>query len=286
MRVSKVSGNVGAEICGIDLRRCDDKRTFAEIRHALNDHGVVFFRDQELTLDQYIEFGKRFGTLFINNSPSISALPRRPEVEEIRKEPDETSNIGDEWHVDQAHREKPCMGTILYGQEIPPFGGDTLYANTSAAYDRLPEELKDEIDGLEAVHSISFLIEQAMWRTGDPDGRFARALKKADATAVHPVVKVHPETGRKCIYVNPASTRNFVGRTREESLPLLNRLYRHVLLPEFGCRFRWKKGSIAFWDNRQVWHYASNDYHGMRRVLYRLVVQTPPANGVAAHRAG
>lgn len=275
MKIDKVTGYIGANISGVDLATCNDQRIYDEIRTALNEHGVIFFRDQKLTVEQYVAFGERFGTLFINRGPTIQALADYPPVEELRKEPDERSNIGDEWHSDQAHRQNPCMGTILYGKLIPPYGGDTLFASPAAAYEHLPAQLREEIEGLEAVNSQSFLIRETAMRTGDPDGRFARAAH-ASAEAIHPVVKVHPETGRKVIFVNPAYTYSFVGKSREESLPLLNELFKRVLLPEFGCRFSWREGSLAFWDNRQTWHYAVNDYQGHRRIMHRLVVQSNP----------
>lgn len=274
MKVTKVGGYIGADISGVDIANCKNEQTFDEIKKALYEHGVIFFRDQKLSLNQYIDFGKRFGELFINNSPSISAMPDYPELEEIRKEPNEKSNIGDEWHTDQAYRDNPCIATILYGCVIPPHGGDTSFTSTASAYEQLADNLKDEVESLKAVNSHIFLLEQTAQRTGDPDGRFVAALKKASTKeAIHPVVTIHPETGRKCLYVNPAYTSHFVGRTRERSIPLLEKLYKHVLKPEFSCRFRWQKNSIAIWDNRQVWHYAANDYQGQQRLLYRMVVQ-------------
>lgn len=281
MKVDKVGGYIGAEISGVDLATCQDPQVYGDIRKALNESAVVFFRDQDLTLDQYVAFGERFGDLFVNNSPTIENMRDRPQVEIVRKEPEEVSNIGDDWHTDQAHRPNPCMGTILYGREIPPYGGDTLFANTAAAYDHLPDRLKSSVEGLEAIQSPAFLLEQAKARTGDPDGRFAKAQARS-AETVHPVIRTHPETGRKVIYVNPAYTYRFTDRTREESVELLNALYRHVLLPEFGCRFRWRKNSIAFWDNRQTWHYATNDYHGHRRVMQRLIVRSAEPAALAA----
>lgn len=273
MKVNRVSGYIGAEITGIDLRQYDQIGAFSRIRELLNEYGVLFFYDQNLTVDEYIRFGRQFGDLFINNSPSISALPDHPEVEILRKASGDVNNIGDDWHSDQAHRNDPCMGTILYGLDIPPYGGDTLFANTAAAYENLSKDVQEEINDLRAVHSLSFLIRRAIERKGDPEGRLARAAKAAQATAIHRVVQLHPDTGRRCIYVNPAYTERFEGKTREESIPLLNLLYNHILLPEFGCRFRWKSRAVAFWDNRQVWHYATNDYQGYRRELYRLVVR-------------
>jgi len=274
MKIDKVGGYIGAEISEVDLATCDDDAAYRAIRGALNDHGVIFFRDQHLTPEQYIRFGQRFGTLFINNNPGIATLENHPEIETLRKEPNELSNIGDEWHTDQAHRDRPCMGTMLYGQVIPPYGGDTLFVNTAAAYERLPASLKAAIESLSAIHSHAFLVDKAKIRSGDVDGRFVHMDRSKEA--VHPVVLTHPETGRKVLFVNPAYTYCFVGQTHEESQSLLNELYQHALLPEFGCRFRWQPNSLAFWDNRQTWHYAANDYHGHRRVMHRMVVQETP----------
>jgi len=286
VKVNKVGGYIGAELTDIDLNKCDD-RTFDDVQQALWDHGVIFFRDQDFTIEQYINFGKRWGELFVNNSPAIGKVDNEnyPEVEEIRKNPDEVSNIGDEWHADQSYRPDPCMGTILYARDVPAYGGDTCYANTTTAYELLSDEMKKEIEGLEALHSQSFLLEQVALRTGDPDGRFAAAMKRATNTeTAHPVVATHPETGRKSLYISPAYTSNFVGMSREESAPLLDKLYKHVLRPEFNCRMRWKNNSLAIWDNRQVWHYASNDYQGHLRILHRLVVKDNLQ--VAARAAG
>lgn len=266
-----ISGALGAEIADLDLSAEHNDATYAEIRSALNEHGVIFLRDQSLTPEQFVVFAERFGELQINRSPVISTLPGNPKVEELRKEPHEVTNIGDQWHTDQASREKPCMGTVLLAREVPPFGGDTLFINMARAYDNLSEGLKRTLDDLRAVHSLAFLLADAA-ADGDPDGRFANA-HRADSEAVHPVVLRHPENGRKILYVNPGYTMRFEGWTRRESKPLLDYLYQHAQQPEFGCRFRWRPGSMAFWDNRQTWHYAVNDYHGHRRVMHRIVIK-------------
>jgi taurine dioxygenase len=248
-----ISGALGAEIVDLNLSAEHDDATYAEIRSALNEHGVIFLRDQNLTPEQFVVFAERFGKLQINRSPVISTLPGNPKVEELRKEPHEVTNIGDQWHTDQASREKPCMGTVLLAREVPPFGG-----------------LKRTLENLHAVHSLAFLLADAA-ADGDPDGRFVNA-HQANSESVHPVVLRHPENGRKILYVNPGYTERFEGWTRRESKPLLDYLYQHAQLPEFGCRFRWRPGSMAFWDNRQTWHYAVNDYHGYRRVMHRIVI--------------
>ncbi len=274
MKVQKVTGYVGATISEVDLATCDDADTYRYIYRVLLENAVVFFRDQELSIERYLEFGRRFGELIRNNSPVIRTMADHPELEIIRKEADAISNIGDEWHTDQSHRPDPCMGTILYAVEVPSHGGDTLFANTAAAYDSLPDDLKQAVRGLRAVHSPEYLLRQTAERTGDPDKLFG-STRATSRPTTHPVVRVHPETGRKVLYVNPAYTENFEGQTPEQSQPLLQRLFSHVQRPEHYCRFRWRKGSLAFWDNRQAWHYAVNDYHGSAREMRRLIVRAP-----------
>ena len=270
--IQPVSGALGAEIHGIDLANDVDDRVYADIRVALNEYGVIFFRDQKLDSAQLVSFCERFGELQVERSPVIKRVPGHPMVELMVKEAHEITNIGEGWHTDQASREKPCMGTVLYAREVPPYGGDTLFANMAAAYDGLSDGLKQALEGLNAVHSLLFLLMTQKALHGDPDGRFEDA-HKADSVATHPVVMRHPETGRKILYVNPGYTTHFEGWTREESLPLLNYLYEHGAKPEFTCRFRWRPDSLAMWDNRQTWHYAANDYHGHRRLMHRVVIR-------------
>lgn len=271
IELEPVSAALGVEIRNVDLSQPQDARAIAEILAALNENAVIFFHDQHLTDGQFNAFGEAFGELQLNRSPVIKTIPGFPTIEEIRKEPHEVTNIGEEWHTDQAAQPHPSMGTILLAREAPPVGGDTLFINTAAVFQTLSDGLKRTLRKLRAVHSLSFLLENAAAQHGDPDGRFADA-GLATAEAVHPVVTTHPETGREVLYVSPGYTVRFDGWSREESLPLLDMLYRHAERPEFQCRFRWREGSIAFWDNRQTWHYAANDYHGHRRVMHRLVV--------------
>jgi taurine dioxygenase len=270
--IQPISGALGAEIGGVDLAEDVGDGVISEIRAALNAHGAIFFRDQHLTPAQLVAFSERFGELQVERSPVIHRVPGHPMVELMVKEAHEITNIGEGWHTDQASRETPCMGTILYARDIPPYGGDTLFSNMAAAYEALSDGLKETLEGLSAVHSLYFLLMTQKALHGDPDGRFEHA-DKADSVATHPVVMRHPETGRKILYVNPGYTTHFEGWTAEESAPLLNYLFRHGQKPEFTCRFRWQVDSLAFWDNRQTWHYAANDYHGHRREMHRVVVK-------------
>jgi len=273
IKFNKIGGFIGAEVTGVTLGIENDPSVFQELREGLNTHGVIVFRNQEMDVEQFMRFGQGFGPLFVNNSPATKAISGYPMVEDMRKEADEKTNIGDEWHTDQSNKEHPCWMTILHGIDIPPFGGNTSFLSTAAAYDALPESLKTLLGTLEAEHSSEFILRNAIERMGNDDNRFN--LSKATARAIHPVVKKHPETGRKVIYVNPGYTSHFVGWTRDDSRALLDVIYRHALRQEFVCHVKWQPGTVAIWDNRQTWHYASNDYQGHRREMRRIVVNPP-----------
>ncbi len=270
IEIEPVTGYVGAEIQNIDLSRPHDNNIYREIRQALCDHGVIFFRDQKLTSQQYLAFAKHFGELTV--SPIMPLVEGFPQIAEVRKEAEQRDNIGGDWHTDQAYRKRPIMGTMLLARELPSRGGDTLFTNMAAAYAFLSDGLKKTLEGLRAVHSQDFLMATSRAQAGDMN---VAKMQLKETEAAHPVVTTHPETGRKILYVNPGYTSHFEGWTRRESEPLLNFLYQHALTPEFGCRFHWREGSLAFWDNRQTWHYAANDYHGERRLMHRIMVQPP-----------
>lgn len=261
LTVTPVTGYLGAELSGVDLSQPLDDATVAEIKGALNTHGVIFFRDQDLTPEQYLAFGSNFGQISVSKAlPTVDGYPL---INELIRQPEAQPNItGDAWHADQTYRDDPTYGTMLYGLQVPPYGADTAYINMQTAYDFLSEGLKQTLEGLNGVHV----------HARNQKNRTAEEIAARPEVAVHPVVTTHPETGRKALYVSPAYTARFQGWTEEESAPLLNFLFQHALRPEFGCRFRWAKGSIAFWDNRQTWHYAVNDSSGHLRVMHRLVI--------------
>jgi taurine dioxygenase len=272
--VEPVSPHVGAEIAGVDLARPLKDAAFAEIRRAFGEYGVVFFRDQHLSPEQHVGVAERFAPLDINRF--FAAVPGYPMIAEVRKEPEQTRNIGGGWHTDHSYDAVPALGSMLYARELPKTGGDTMFASMYAAYDALSDGLKATLDGLRACHSSRHVFGlEAHARRGDLVGRIGNP-ELATQDAVHPAVIRHPETGRKALYVNPGFTLRFEGWTEEESRPLLAYLYQHATRPEFTCRFHWREGSLALWDNRSTWHFALNDYQGERRLLHRITIQGSP----------
>ncbi|MBI5939357.1 MAG: TauD/TfdA family dioxygenase [Caulobacterales bacterium] len=272
--VRQVAGALGAEISGVDLSGTLSDETVAAIRRAFVEHQVIFFCDQSLTPAQQLAFGRRFGPLNIH--PYVAGMDDHPEVMEIIKEPSDKLNFGGGWHSDMSFLETPSIGSILYAVQVPEFGGDTLFASQAAAFEALSPGLRKTLEGLNAIHSA----EREYAPTG-PSAQKRESMKISDAEGMagrftHPMVKVHPETGRKALYVNPAFTMNIEGWSRRESKPLLDYLFQHSKQEAFTCRFSWRPGSIAFWDNRSVWHYALNDYHGQRRHMRRVTVDPLP----------
>jgi alpha-ketoglutarate-dependent taurine dioxygenase len=272
--VRPLSTALGAEILGLDLADTLPDATIEAIRHALFQHGVVFFRDQKLTPEQHVAFARRFGEINVNRF--FKTVDGYPMIAEVRKEPEQKGNIGAGWHTDHSYDQAPAMGSILYAREVPETGGDTLFASMYAAYDALSDGLKQTLERLQAVHSSRHVFGVAAYAgRGDLKGRYLNP-EAATQDAVHPVVVRHPGSGRKALYVNAAFTVRIEGWTDEESRPLLQYLYQHAARPEFTYRFQWREGSLAFWDNRCTWHYALNDYHGHRRLLHRITVEGAP----------
>ncbi|HEY3846577.1 MAG TPA: TauD/TfdA family dioxygenase [Acetobacteraceae bacterium] len=272
IRIRPRGGAVGAEIEGLDLSRPLSGDALATVRSALFENGVIFFRDQRLTPEQHIAFAGQFAPININRF--FAHAPGYPAIAEVRKEPEQKTNIGGGWHTDHSYDQVPALGSVLYAREVPPTGGDTLFASMYAAYDALSDGLKATLEGLRACHSSRHVFGPSNY-TKDREGRF-RNPELATQDATHPVVIRHPGSGRKALYVNPGFTLHFEGWTAEESRPLLQYLYSHASRPEFTCRFRWQPGSLAFWDNRATWHYALNDYHGQRRLLHRITLDGEP----------
>lgn len=281
LNIRRVAGALGAEISGVDLSQALADDTVAAIRQALLEHQVIFFRDQDLTPAQQVAFGRRFGPLNIH--PYVSGMAGQPEVMEIIKEPSDRINFGGGWHSDMSFLETPAIGSILYAVELPEWGGDTLFASQAAAYDALSPGLQRTLEGLNAVHSAS---REYSAQGHSAQKRGSMNVAEADGYVgeyVHPMVLVHPETGRKALYVNPAFTLRIDGWKTRESKALLDYLFEHCRYEGFTCRFRWTPGAVAFWDNRSVWHFALNDYPGQRRHMRRVTVDPwPSAQAVAA----
>lgn len=275
IEVKPLSGALGAEIHGVDLSKGLDDDLFAQIRLAYQEYGVIFMRDQRLSPEQHIAFAKRWGR--INCNRFFRPVDGYPIIAEVRKEPGDEANIGGNWHTDHSYDLVPAMGSVLYARELPPYGGDTLFANMYLAYQTLSDGLKRMLEDLRAVHSSRhvFGAEQTYRDTTEFKGRIGNP-DLATQDAIHPVVITHPDTGRKALYVNPTFTVRFDGWSLEESEPLLGYLYEHAARPEFTCRFRWRVHSLAFWDNRATWHYAINDYQGQRRLMHRITVEGVP----------
>jgi taurine dioxygenase len=264
LTVKPLSGAIGAEIHGIDLRSPVPDDTVARIRRIWLEHSVIFFRDQDLPPKDFAAFARRFGE--VADYSFLKGLDDSPEVIEVAKLEHERVNFGGLWHTDTAYLERPPMGTMLVAREVPPYGGDTLFASSYAAYDALSDGMKRLLDPLRAVNS-SAKAEKTRTREDRKAGEGRKVLE-----AEHPVVRTHPETGRKALYVNFGHTLRFAGMSEEESEGLLAYLFEHQSRPEFTCRFRWEPGSIALWDNRCALHNPINDYHGHRRIMHRVTL--------------
>ncbi len=271
IQVEPTSGCIGAEVSGVDLSNVDDK-VFEEIHHAWLEHQVLFFRDQQITPSEQAAFAEHFGEL--DTYPFIPSLPDHPYVIPIIKEPDTKINFGGGWHSDMSYQEKPSMATILYALEVPTAGGDTLFASMTAAYDALSTGMQAMLGNLNAVFTAA--------KVHSSDGLYAKVDhpmgKKQDeakeqARFIHPVVRTHPETGRRALYMDVPHVERFENMRIQESQPLMDFISAHATSPQFTTRFRWRAGSLAIWDNRCVQHYALNDYQGHRREMNRITIK-------------
>lgn len=266
--VKRLAGALGAELAGIDLAQPLEDGAVAEVEHALHEFGVIVLRDQNITSQQYLSFARRFGELL--PYPLVQGLPDFPDIVPVLKKEDEKVNFGGLWHSDTTYLERPPMGTMLLARELPPSGGDTIWSNMMLAYDTLSDGMKAMLDGLKAVNSSKKGTAAATREDRRKDA--AKDDSGLATTAEHPVVRTHPRTGRKSLYVNFGHTTNFVGMTEEESTPILEYLFRHQTRPEFTCQLHWEVGTLAFWDNRITQHNPINDYHGHRRLLHRITL--------------
>ena len=266
IEVRPIAGALGVEIEGVDAALPLGGEVVSEVRRALLDHLVVFLRNQSLTPQQQVAFARAFGEPI--EYPQLKGLPECPLITPVVKLPHERVNFGGIWHSDTTYLACPPMASMLYAIETPPYGGDTLFANQYLAYETLSEGLKRTLDQLTGISSS---LKADASKTREDALRTAGAENKV-LTAEHPVVRTHPETGRRALYVNVGHTSAFKGWTEEESKPLLEFLFRHQVKPEFTCRFHWEPGSLAFWDNRCAQHNPVNDYHGFKRVMHRVTL--------------
>lgn len=264
IEVRKVTPNIGAEISGIDLSQPLGNQQFEEIHDALMDNLVVFFHEQKLSVEQHIAFGRRFGEPIVHPAAS-STITGHPEIRVVKSDESTTVATGEVWHSDLSCQPEPPMGSILYMTEVPPDGGgDTAFANMYLAYDRLSPRMKAHIEGLTAIHDGGHVYTQPTYDTR-PD----RQLPRAE----HPIVRTHPITGRKALFVDRGFTTRIVGLPPDESSAILEYLLHHIETPELQCRFRWQANSIALWDNRCAQHRAIYDYHPHRRYGHRVTIR-------------
>jgi taurine dioxygenase len=266
----------GALVSGVDLGALD-ARTAADLKAALFEHGVLFFRDQSLSRQGHLDLARQFAPIDINRF--FPAEAEWPEIAKVEKQPDQTSNIGGGWHTDHSYDQEPALGSILVARDLPPSGGDTLFADMYAAYESLPDDLKDRIRDLKAIHSTAHVFGAA--------GAYARSDKTELSGSqdlpetIHPVVIKHPGSGKPALYVNPSFTTGIVGLSKEEADELLFQLYPHAIDQSRVHRFVWKPGSVAIWDNRATWHFALNDYHGHYRLMHRVTMSGVPLEAAA-----
>jgi len=269
MKIRKIAGALGAELSGIDLAGGLSAGQAAEVRQALLDHQVIFIKGQKLDSAQYLAFAQAMGEPI--EYPFVRGLEGYPTIIEVKKLEHETSNFGGIWHSDTAYLREPPMGSMLLSREIPPYGGDTLFANQYLAYESLSATMRGVLEGLVGINSSAQAdVSKTREDRIRSDGRDAAPV---EYVAEHPVVRTHPETGRRALYVNVAHTVGIKGMNKEEAAPLLQFLFQHQVRPEFTCRFVWEPDTIAFWDNRCTQHNPVNDYHGFRRVMHRITLK-------------
>lgn len=270
---------VGCFVDGIKVSDASDQEISA-CRELLFQHGVIFFRDQDLSPEAQKMFAERMGKIEINRF--FTPVPGHPEIAQVITEPDQEWVVGENWHTDHSYDSAPALGSILYAVEVPPVGGNTCFAGMQAAYDALPQRTKDRIDNLQARHESAHIFapseEKRLSIAEDREDNAYIERAASYPEAVHPIALAHPVTGRKGLYVNPEFTTSIIGLEREESEDLLSSLYEHILEPRFVYQFEWAPGSIAVWDNRSTWHRAMNDYHGHRRHMRRITLEGVPLN--------
>ena len=272
IKVQPTSGAIGAEISGVDLSRGMDDETFREVRRAWLDHGVIFFRDQRLTPAEQMAFAERFGELGVY--PFMEPLPDYPHVIPIIKEEETQFNFGGGWHSDMSYAEKPPKATVLYAIETPEYGGDTLFASMTRAYEALSHGMQAMLDGVQAVFTASKVHgSSGFYGNADHPMSMKSDDEQAEKRWLHPVVRTHDETGKKAIYCDAPHVERFEDMRVSESNVLIEYLNEFATQESLTTRFRWRPGSLAMWDNRCVMHYALNDYAGHRREMNRITIK-------------
>ena len=269
MIVNQVSGAIGAIIKDVHLDKNLDENTISEIYNVFLKYQAIFFKNQKLTPESLIFFAKKIGSPI--SYPFVKGLDSFPEITPILKKETDINNFGGIWHSDTTYQNEPPKCTMLYALEVPDFGGDTEFSNQCLAYESLSDEMKLFLDKKKAVN-ISAKSEVTKSRS-DVLKHSAVAMKNNTLEAIHPVIRIHPETKKKSLYINEAHTTHFVGMSEEESKPILKKLFIHQVNSKFTCRFKWKKGSVAIWDNRCTLHHPINDYDGSRRLMHRITFQ-------------
>ena len=269
MQIKPCDGPFGVEILDVDLRQISDQE-IEDCNAEQRQHGVIFFRDQQLSCEDHIDLANRFGTIVVNRF--FEYVGEYPQIAMVRKEPQHETAVGGHWHTDHSYDREPARGSILYAKEVPSQGGNTNFINMHLVYESLSEGLKETLQGLQAAHSSRHTFGET---AKGLDERFHSA-ESAVQDNVHPVIIRHPDSGKKVLYVNGDFTTHFVGWTQPESDALLQYLYRFATQPQNILTFKWQKNSIAFWDNRMTWHCANNDYPGERRLMHRITLEGSP----------
>ncbi len=272
MKLTPYSENCGVVVEDIQLAQLSDNEV-VELRQIFAEHGVLFFRNQDLPPAEHLRFAKRFGTIVVNRF--FQPVPDFPEIAQVRKEKNQTMNVGGAWHTDHSYDQEPAMGSILVARELPASGGNTRFANMYKAWEFLPGEIKERLQGLKAEHSSTHVYGKEGYYAATDLGESLN-LESEVGEAIHPVVIRHPESGKNVLYVNPGITARILGMPEEESRELLHTLYTHVERAGVYCDFDWQPGSVAIWDNRSTWHEARNDYQGEFRLLHRITLAGAP----------
>ncbi|WP_416897794.1 MAG: TauD/TfdA dioxygenase family protein [Minwuia sp.] len=268
-----VTPSVGAEVSGIDLTESLDEKAVAALRAALIEHGVLFFRDQPVTPDHQVAFARRFGHVPKVPDSMFLVHEANPHVSVLLNDADRPPTVNN-WHSDYSFAPLPDFASVLRSVVVPDCGGDTVWAGMFAAWDGLPDRMQQHLDGLTATHDFMKLYERPvkkrLWE--GERGRLMEAARREFPPVSHPVVRPHPESGRKALFVNESFTRHIDGMSEQESRHLLAFLFEHCKAPEFQVRFRWSPDCVAMWDNRSVIHYAVADFHPARRLMHRVTV--------------